>query len=310
MMGLCKVIEGHCHLASSKVVPESFFLGVAENLSAKSRGQGKYIPADKMLQLLLAQHVDHDGDALVAEQLEAGISSAVLLAPDFSYALESEPTYKKIIDHHLRVCKRHPGHFELFAGVDPHWGVDAISFFESLVQSGDAKGLKLYPPCGYSPSDPVCYPLYEICDNYKIPVLLHTGPTSPALSFRYTDPFLLDDAAKRFPKVNFIAAHGAVNNWKEHLMLAKFRPNVFLDISGFHGVVGEGGWKAHVLQLLHEGMNHKIIFGTDWPIFRTHGSMKQVIDEYLGEGGLLQNLPQNDIKNFMYRNIESILVHK
>lgn len=301
------VIEGHCHLASTKAVPEAFFRGVAMNMAASAKGQGRSIREDAMLNVLLAQHGDHYGDRLVSEHQEAGVSGAVLLVPDFSYALESELSYREVIYHHIQVCKRHQGHFYLFPGVDPRWGHEALSFFEMLVKNGFANGLKLYPPCGFSPSDPICYPLYEICKSYDIPVLLHTGPTSPALTFRYADPFLLDDAAKDFPEVRFIAAHGAVNYWKEHLMLAKFRPNIFLDVSGFHAVVGECGWREHLKKILSEGLNHKLIFGTDWPIFRAQGTMKSLLSEFFSEDGVLSSLSECDVKKFMFYNISSVI---
>lgn len=302
-----QVIEGHCHLASTKAVPEAFFSGIASNMVAALSAQGKAADSSKIMEMLKAQHGDHNGDRLVAEIRRAGIQHGVLLAPDFSFALEKEPGYEKLISHHVEVCKRHDGVFTLFGGVDPRWGTSAIDYFESQVRVGNIKGLKLYPPCGYSPSDKICYPLYEVCQKYRIPVLYHTGPTSPALTFKYADPFLIDEAAKNFSDVIFIAAHGAINFWREHLMLAKFRPNIYLDISGFPAIVGEGGWKKHLRNLFLEGLNHKIIYGTDWPIFRSNGSMKNILNMFLGENGVFENVSERDVALIMNENMNKIL---
>src|SRR5690606_26723281 len=97
------------------------------------------------------------------------------------------------------ICERHPGRFYVFAGVDPRWGLDGIRLFERGVGEYGFHGLKLYPPCGYSPSDPRLYSLYEICASRGLPVLTHVGGTSPALAFDTSDPILLDQAARSFP---------------------------------------------------------------------------------------------------------------
>jgi predicted TIM-barrel fold metal-dependent hydrolase len=78
-------------------------------------------------------------------------------------------------------------------------------------------------------------PYYEICAQRALPVLVHIGPTSPALSFEKTAPFDVDSAARRFPNVRFVLAHGAVAYVEEATMMCRYRPNVFLDISGFQG---------------------------------------------------------------------------
>jgi predicted TIM-barrel fold metal-dependent hydrolase len=45
-------------------------------------------------------------------------------------------------------------------------------------------------------------------------------PTSPLLIFAYSDPALVDDAARDFPAVAFILAHGGVNNVEAACLMA------------------------------------------------------------------------------------------
>ena len=303
-----KVVEGHCHLASLIATPKEFILGIAKNMASDANARGTPIPVDSFARILEEQQNDDFGDKLVEEQRNAGISKACLLAPDFSYVFEGATPFKELIEHHIEVCNRHREHFRLFAGIDPRWGNEGYDYFESLCQSQKVSGLKLYPPCGYSISDPSCDPLYEICQQYGIPVLFHTGPTSPTLNFRYSDPFLLDDAALRFSEVNFIAAHGAINLWEQHVLLAKYRPNIFLDISGFAGFTTGKCWKKHLNHIFNCGINHKIIFGTDWPVFKGKGDYEYVLNELFSYSHPeYEKSGQDDSEKILYKNIEGLL---
>jgi predicted TIM-barrel fold metal-dependent hydrolase len=198
--------------------------------------------------------------------------------------------------------QRYPDKFYVFAGVDPRWGVDGIQLFEKAVYGYGFHGLKLYPPCGYSPSDPALYPYYEICAHRGLPVLTHTGATSPALGFETARPIFVDQAALDFPGVNFILAHGSINYVEECTMLCAFRPNIYLDISGFEMTPVE-----HLNPLLYRGINHKIIFGTDWPVFRMQGSQKSFVEKLLDEDGPMGNLRKNELESIFHKSIQSLL---
>lgn len=309
MLNPCsKLIDGHCHLASLKATPREFFSGIASNMASAARARGNAIPKDAFVKILESQQDDDDGDQLVQAHRDANIDSSCLLAPDFSFAFGKTPTYEAVIAEHIAVCKRHEGHFRLFAGIDPRWGKSAYLYFESVVKLGIVSGLKLYPPCGFSMSDPICFPLYEICGAYNIPVLYHSGPTSPTLSFRYCDAFDIDDASMQFKNVNFIAAHGAINLWQDHILLAKYRPNIYLDISGFLGFSTGPCWKEHLSHVFSCGVNHKIIFGTDWPVFRSKGNFASVMQEiFTYRSTNYKVVGQTDSENILYKNMEHLL---
>src|SRR5690606_8924801 len=97
-------------------------------------------------------------------------------------------------------------------------------------------GLKLYPPCGYTANDPALFPFYEICAARGLPVLVHLGPTSSALRFDLAKPEFVEAAAFQFPGVGFILAHAATAYPAECAEICAFRPNVFLDVSGFQSL--------------------------------------------------------------------------
>ncbi|HET9958783.1 MAG TPA: amidohydrolase family protein, partial [Polyangiaceae bacterium] len=223
------LLDGHCHLASTRYIPESFLSGAAANMAARAKAYGNKTANQGMLtDVLVRQHQDHTGDVLVREMDAAGIARTVLLYPDFGLALDGCPEPEVAIEEHLAVCERHAGRFELFAGVDPR-RERAFERFERFVGAPHLKGLKLYPACGYSASDAALDPFYELCGARGMPVLFHSGPTTPALFYEFTAPFDVDRAAKRFPRVNFIIGHGGVHDTEQASLLCAHRPNVFLD---------------------------------------------------------------------------------
>jgi predicted TIM-barrel fold metal-dependent hydrolase len=301
------VIDAHCHVASTNFIPRAFVEGLCGNVVAKFMANGVKTPMGQVVDMYLAQNQDHEADGLIADMDAAGISQAVLLLPDFTYVMASDLTIEEMHDRHYRILRRHEGRFFVFAGVDPRWGQDGVSLFEKGVTSRGFCGLKLYPPCGYSPSDVRLDPYYEICRKYKLPVLIHIGPTSPALAFSFSHPSQVDAAALKFRDVNFILAHGAVHYVDDCSAFCAYRPNVFLDVSAFLGSIHPQGWQACLAELFRRNINHKILFGTDWPVFRYSGGHKKVLDMFLAQGGPLSGVSAVQRGWLMSRNIARIL---
>src|SRR5437660_1700100 len=103
------------------------------------------------------------------------------------------------------------------------------------------------------------YPFYELCRAHRVPVLVHIGPTAPALSFATSHPMMLDQPCRDFPDVNFILGHGGAHYVDECALLAAFRPNVYLDISGFQRVGGLARGFNHLSSLFDRSINHKLL---------------------------------------------------
>lgn len=290
-----KVIDAHCHIASLDFIPPSFADGVVANLELVLASQGILAQPEKLRKIYYTKFQDPLCDELVSEMDAAGIDQSVLLAADFTYVLKDcRLTIEEILLHHQKVCQRHPGRFFVFAGVDPRWGTDGIELFERSIRDFDFHGLKVYPPCGFQSSDPRLYPYYEICAQWRIPVLIHIGGTCPALEFDVTSPVLLDKAARDFPQVNFILAHGSVSYVEECTMMCMFRPNVYLDVSGF-----QTADLSLLDTLFRRGFRHKILFATDWPLFRQQGTQSQCLSRLKAEGGPLDQLRDHELRSFL-----------
>lgn len=300
------IIDSHCHIASEEHTPQSFIDGAISNMTAILAAQGIGLTSRRLARLYHQKMQDPLCDELVAEMAQAGIAKSILLAADFTYALKDcKLSIEETFQRHREVLARHPGKFEVFSGVDPRWGNDGVSLFErSLVEFG-FRGFKVYPPCGFSPSDPALDPFYDLCAQHRVPVVVHIGPTSPALSFSTSYPFLLDEAARRFPTVNFIMAHGSVNFTEECAMLCGFRPNIYLDLSAYQSAFRRGC--DAVKETVSRGINHKILFGTDWPVFRLQGDQQSFVEAVTAEGGSLSDISDADRRLILHGNAERLL---
>lgn len=302
-----RIIDAHCHIASEEAIPRSFIDGAIANLAIALAAQGIRATHKKLASIYHQNMQDPLCDALVAEMEEANIEKSILLAVDFSYALKDcSLTIEELFYKHRDVLARHTDKFEVFGGVDPRWGRDGVALFErSLVEFG-FRGFKVYPPCGFSPSDSALFPFYELCAQHQVPVVVHIGPTSPVLSFNTSNPFLLDEAARLFPSVNFIIAHGSVSFTEECAMMCGFRPNVYLDISGYQGLLRTDSGRA-VKTVVSRGINHKILFGTDWPVFRLQGNQQTFIEAVTREDGPLSELSDAEKALILHENAERLL---
>lgn len=276
------VIDAHCHVASTDFTPLSFVEGAIANLRAAAEALGLSTNETTLRERYLETLQDHSCDELVGEMDAAGVSRTVLLLPDFTFALKDCClTIAEMFQRHAAILRRHPGRFDVLAGVDPRWGNDGLALFEHGVRELGFAGLKLYPPCGYFPNAAELNPYYEICRAHGLPVLIHMGPTSSALRFEFARPEFVGAAAFTFPNVRFILAHAATAFTHECADLCAFRPNVYLDVSGFQSAESWDPDLASLRFLLRRGIGHKVLFGTDWPVFRASGTQAEFTRRFM-----------------------------
>lgn len=278
------VYDGHCHVASTDFIPQRFVEDVVGNVHRRLLAQGADVPMRRLLDGYVAQHQDHDADRLVAEMDEAGVQRAVLLVPDLSLRMQCPLSLEEMAERHHGIRLRHPGRFWVFIGVDPRRGAKGADLLDRMVDDYGFEGIKLYPPCGYSPSDKALYPYYEVCAARSLPVFAHTGPTASSLDFDPAHPLHIDRAARDFPSVQFILGHGGVTHVDTAAYLAAYRRNVYLDIGGFAGTSALGGWPRALNRLFRLGISHKILFGTDWPLNRMSGGLTRLVRQVVDGG--------------------------
>lgn len=168
-------------------------------------------------------------EVFLREMDEAGVERAVIVALDCTSThgcrIPSNETVAELAAKHERLIG--------FASVDPHER-NAPRQLERAVRSLGLKGLKLDPALQrFQPDDRErAFPLYALCGELGIPVLLHAGLSwAPKGLARLAMPLLLEEALQAYPRIQFVLAHFGWPWVDEALMLALKYPNLHLDTS-------------------------------------------------------------------------------
>lgn len=149
---------------------------------------------------------------------------------------------------------------------------------EQHLRRDNCVGIKLYP--GYHPIyvyDTVLDPFYQLAMQYEKPVAVHTGLTATNNALlKYSHPLVLDEAAVRYPQVQFIMCHIG-NPWiVDAIAVMEKNKNVVADLSGIlEGNISnmEGFFtkKKGYLDFLRMWLEYlddyeRMLYGTDWPL--------------------------------------------
>jgi uncharacterized protein len=90
-------------------------------------------------------------------------------------------------------------------------------------------------------------------------------------------------------------------------MMCRFRPNVYLDISGYQATLGYDPEATAIKKVVSVGINHKVLFGTDFPVFRLQGDQKTFVDALISESGPLAELNERERSLVLHQNVERLL---
>jgi predicted TIM-barrel fold metal-dependent hydrolase len=263
------IIDSHFHLIDRGWVADSFFVGMARIVIAgatKATGEPGGDPVE-LVDNLMPVLADTTGDKLVAKMDAAGVDKTCIFCVDYA-ALTGEPGVN-IEDQNRMIAeaaRRHPDRLVPFFSIDPRRH-NALDLFRSSIEDWRMRGLKLHPTAGFFPHQEECYPLYEACVEYGLPVVVHTGSQPAPMKFRFARPVYLDDVAADFPHLNIIAAHVGHDWWEEALLMAGVKPNIYFDFSGWQIKYNEH--PADFYRMLRRVIDvvgpWRVFFGTDGP---------------------------------------------
>jgi predicted TIM-barrel fold metal-dependent hydrolase len=257
-------IDAHVHCQSWGYYPPRW-----HELSAKlwaSRTVPPRDPAD-VLDRIEGGLVDPDGSILMNELDVAGIDACICLTLDWAVLVDdySGASPAEMMRHYGELTEKHRGRFFAFAGVDPR-RVDAVQLLEQSVKEWGMIGLKVYPPTGFTPCDPVLFPLYDKCVELGIPVAIHTAVVGHPLIGHYANPLYVAEVQLRYPELTLSLAHAGHNIWAhEAAMMASHHPHTYLEISMWYpdSKTDPGRVVRTLARMRDEVGAHKILFGSD-----------------------------------------------
>ena len=158
-----------------------------------------------------------------------------------------------------------------FASIDPHKGKLGAREARDLIENAGVKGFKFHHiAMNCHPADPMGYPIYEVINAYKLPVIFHTGHSGMGTGMRggggmrlkYGEPMLVDDVAVDFPDMKIILAHPSWPWVDESLSMALHKDNVFIDLSGWSPKY----FQPQIIRYANTQLKHKMLFGSDFPL--------------------------------------------
>jgi len=228
----------------------------------------------------------------------AGIDRAVLLPIDCARARGDAVSSNEQV---AELCQ-HSSRFIGFASVDPLKD-GAAHELEHAVRKMGLRGLKLDAALqDFELRDPKVYELYEAATGVEIPVLLHTGMSwAPGTALERGQPMLLEDAIRRFSKLEFVLAHwGWPWVWEATALALKY-PNVYLDTSclyydspkQFYQFVFS---KQIPTTVLERSLRNQMVFGSNYPRVEIKNMVHALKSLALTEGCLEKIFDENPCK--------------
>lgn len=194
-------------------------------------------------------------------------------------------------------------------------------------------GVKIYPALGYDPSDYRLWPIYKICEEYKIPVLTHCGgetistASTTLLIYEGANPVTLNtnnrkEMAKelndpirwklvleKFPNLKLNFAHfGGYETWEEVTQLnesddPQHRKETIINfIKNYPNVYAdfsfnlvENHLSKNLKSILYysEEVRNKTMFGTDYWVVNPEGDLRREQKEFLNI--MYNGIPELDL---------------
>ena len=238
---------------------------------------------------------------LLDEMDIAGVEGAVILGQDTHATRNLAFRNYTIKNEELaRLATKSKDRLVPFAGVDPNSGKAAIRELKRCAKDLGMRGLKVHGSANsvYLNDRKLMFPIYETCQDLKLPILFHTGTTGLGYcEMKYSKTELLDEVCQSFPDLKVIMAHFGWPWPDVAIAIALRNPNVFIDVSG---------WRPKyipqsVLPYLNGILRERFLFGTDYPMLR----QKEWLDDF--RANLAPRLKSGVAEKLLAGNARSLL---
>jgi len=153
-------------------------------------------------------------------------------------------------------------------------------------------GIKLHPDIqGFRVDDPRCMKIFELCEEYQLPVLVHAGDKR----YDNSNPDRLKPVIEAFPELTFIAAHlGGWSVYEEATNELAGLPNLYVDVSSSINYISTDMAE----RLIRAYGTDRVLFGSDYPLWNVRDAMRQFLALDLTETEQKQIFHENTAKLF------------
>lgn len=201
----------------------------------------------------------------------------VVLPMDYSFMGYGQP--KTAIDEQLeelaQIRDEFPDQVIPFVHIDPRHK-DAHERVRRWVTEKQFKGVKIYPPFGYSPADDVLEPIYQFCENHGngIPVMTHcSGATLRAKAFKrdkvkanaFCSPEHCRKVLSSHPRLRFCLGHfGGDAAWAAYLKKPLLKDRMNRNEGSYSGTEN---WLHDIIDMLDSGVYPNLFVDIAYVIF-------------------------------------------
>lgn len=169
------------------------------------------------------------------------------------------------------------------------------------------KGVKLYPVLSlFDPLSPEFDPFYQLCVQHGLVILWHMGATpSPQGRLSISQPLIVEEVARRHPHLTQIMAHMGHPWQRDSMVVLRKHARVFADVSaawarpmdGFMALVAAQEW----------GVTDKLLFGSDFPLWRPAEAMAGLRDIAALRAGSLPYVHHDTVEQIIHRDALTLL---
>lgn len=184
--------------------------------------------------------------------------------------------------------KKYPDKFIGFGTLHPN-SSDLERDINELI-SLELKGVKLHPDIqNFKIDDYRCLKIYELCEKYHLPILMHTGDSR----FDNSNPNRLLPVMEIYTDLTVIGAHfGGYSIWEEASEKLSKLPNLYVDTcSAFFALK-----KETALKIIRRYGADKVIFATDYPMWRQKDELDYIMSLGLTDDELEKIFSSNILK--------------
>ena len=178
---------------------------------------------------------------------------------------------------------------------------------EDIISHG-LHGVKLHPDMQkFCIDDERAYPIYQLCVEYDLPILMHMGDPR----FDYSHPDRLYRVMRDFPTLMVVGAHmGGWANWDYACDRLSDFQNLYVDTSSSMATaVKDYGIEPHVTSLtpvhtaalIRRWGAEKVLFGTDYPMWSQADDLAVFFEMELSDAENRMILSENAEKVFSIR---------
>lgn len=266
------IIDAHCHIFPNAIAKK------ATDSIDDFYGMSKSGVIDKCAFVGTSEN-------LLKQCEESGVDKCVVTS------VATTPHHAQSINAYIaEEVKSHRDKFIGIGSLHPH-SETLENDVEHLKELG-LKGVKLHPDIqNFKIDDPEVIKILEICNKEKLPLLIHTGDAR----FDNSNPDRVEKILKMFPELTIIGAHfGGWSVWeKAYPKLSKYE-NFYVDTCSSFYALKKDTTKA----IINAYGTNKVIFGTDYPMWRQSDDL-----EYLFDLGL----SDSELNDILYNNIKRVL---